>query len=300
MKTLLTTILFFATSVFAMQLQAQNFGIGTGAPSSKLSVNGSFEAVYTNISTTPYNVGANDFYVAYNGTANGTFNLPAAVSGTNNFGGRVYHFKNTSASSNLVIAANGAELIDNRTDVASITLLPGYYCKIISKGTTTGSTWEIALIANNNSSVAYEAIGTSSVTVAQGITADIPGATITFNTVGPSTTLLITYGAIGLPAGANAPVQGTIDLVIDGTKSISSYYSACDAPGNTLVRLGNYSTAQKLITVAAGSHTVKLQAKSWANTTVFNTDPVTVPYVGAISSDANAMKARISVLVTAN
>jgi hypothetical protein len=289
-----------ATIQYNVQAQTGNVGIGTTLPGSKLTVNGSFAAPYKIVAATA-TVGANDFYTAYNGGANGTLTLPAATAAApaaGNILGRVYHFKNTGIAV-LTIAAAGAELLDNLSGagVASITLPPGYYAMIISKGTTSGTTWEVALIANSNPPVVYEAIGTTAIAIAAGSTSDIPGATLSVTTTSAATTLLITYSALPVPTSANASVQGSIDLLVDGTKQVSSYYSAAD--GNTLVRLGNYSTAQKIIIVAAGVHIIKLQAKSWVGSTDFNTNPVGV-YGGAIATDVNSMKARISVLVTAN
>ncbi|NML69045.1 hypothetical protein HHL23_04465 [Chryseobacterium sp. RP-3-3] len=44
-----------------------------------------------------------------------------------------------------------------------------------------------------------------------------------------STTVLITYSALALPNAAGAPVQGSINLIVDGVKTISSYYASMDA-----------------------------------------------------------------------
>jgi hypothetical protein len=297
-------LLLFSIAAIQHSVQGQtgNVGIGTTLPGSKLTVNGSFAAPYKIVAATAA-IGANDFYTAYNGGANGTLTLPAATAAApavGNILGRVYHFKNTGTAI-LTIAAAGAELLDNLSGagVASIALPPGYYAMIISKGTTSGTTWEVALIANSNPPLVYEAIGTTTINIAAGITSDLPGASVTFTTTSASTTVLITYSALGLPLNGGAPTQGSIDLVVDGTKQISSFYSGADAP-SSLNRLGNYSTAQKIIVLPAGAHTIKLQAKCWFNTTVFNTDPVAGSYSGAIASDVNAMKARISVLITAN
>lgn len=138
--------------------QTGNTGIGTTTPGSKLSVNGSFGAQYTSV-TSSGAVDANDFYVAYNGSANGTLTLPAAISGPGNFLGRMYHFKNT-GSATLTIAANGAELIDNQagSGVASVNVPAGYYAFFISKGTTTGTTWELVLLSSANSVPAASSI----------------------------------------------------------------------------------------------------------------------------------------------
>lgn len=131
--------------------QTGNTGIGTSTPGSKLSVSGSFAAQYTNV-TVSGPVGANDFYLAYSGSTNGTLTLPAAISGSGNFSGRMYHFKNTGAAT-LTIAANGTELIDNQAGagVNSVNVPPGYYAFFISKGTTTGTTWELVLLSSSSS-----------------------------------------------------------------------------------------------------------------------------------------------------
>jgi hypothetical protein len=110
-KTTIILIGFFLTSS-SLYAQTSNTGIGTHTPGSKLTLNGSFAASYSNISVGGV-VGANDFYVAYNGSSNGTLTLPAAISGAGNFSGRMYHFKNTGTAI-LTVAGNGSELIDNQ------------------------------------------------------------------------------------------------------------------------------------------------------------------------------------------
>jgi hypothetical protein len=145
---ILTGFLLICSSLCA---QTGNTGIGTVTPGSKLTVNGSFAGPYSNISTGG-TVGANNFYVAYNGSSNGTLTLPAAISGTGNFSGRMYHFKNTGTAT-LTVTASGAELIDNQSGagVASVDVPAGYYAFFINKGTTTGTTWELVLLSSSNS-----------------------------------------------------------------------------------------------------------------------------------------------------
>ncbi|MEI9954785.1 MAG: hypothetical protein WDM90_00375 [Ferruginibacter sp.] len=63
---------------YTLHAQTGNVGIGTAIPGSKLTVNGSIAAPY-NIVTAGGNVGANDFYTAYNSASNGTLTLPAAT-----------------------------------------------------------------------------------------------------------------------------------------------------------------------------------------------------------------------------
>ncbi|MFA6058700.1 MAG: hypothetical protein WC756_10915 [Taibaiella sp.] len=153
----LSAIAFTAFAAFSVpqmaHAQTGNVGIGTTAPGSKLTVNGSFAANYNNITATTYTMQASDYYLAWNGSAAGTVTLPTALAiGSGNFGGRIYNIKNTSTTSSLTVAAGGTELIDNQSGagVANISLPPGYYAMIINKGTTTGTTWEVAIVGNTN------------------------------------------------------------------------------------------------------------------------------------------------------
>jgi hypothetical protein len=141
----------------------------------------------------------------------------------------------------------------------------------------------------------YEFLGTNTINVPSGTTTQVPmnGNSFTLHKAGK---VLITYSLLPLPANASQPVQGSIDLIINNVKTISSYYSAWDAP-SALVRLGNYSTAQKIVSLPAGNHTVGLNLKSWFNTTTTNVNPVSAGYAGAISSDSQAMVARITVII---
>lgn len=126
-------------------------GVNTSDPGSTLTVNGSFAAAYKTVAASG-TVGVDDYYIAYNGSANGTLTLPAAINGTGNFAGRTYHFKNT-GTAKLTIISNGSELIDNQsgTGISTIEVPPGYYAYIINKGTVSGTTWELVLLASSNS-----------------------------------------------------------------------------------------------------------------------------------------------------
>jgi hypothetical protein len=173
--------------------------------------------------------------------------------------------------------------------------------KVFTSDATGTGTWQSPAAAPGALSGVYEVLGTGQQTMAANTTADINGATITI-TLTKASTLLITYSALGLPTNSSAPTQGTINLMVDGTQQISSYYSGQDAPngGSGSTQLGNYSTSQKVITLGPGSHTIKLQAKCWNNSTTFNVDPFAVGYHGSLASDVNSMKARISVIVFNN
>jgi hypothetical protein len=135
-------------------------------------------------------------------------------------------------------------------------------------------------------------LGTTTVAIAAGATADIPGATFTINPTA-NVRFYINISALGVPTTASAPAQGTINLVQNGTIIASQYYSGQDAPSG-LVRLGNFSTITRVVDLTPSTYTFKLSAKSWVNSTTFNIDPVAGGYGGAITGDANAMKASIS------
>jgi hypothetical protein len=137
-------------------------------------------------------------------------------------------------------------------------------------------------------------LGTTRVSIPAGTTSDLPGATVTITPM-VNVRVVITTSALPLPAAGAAPVQGSIDLLQNGIKIASQYYSATDAP-TFLGRLGNYSTISRVVDLTPGTYIFKLQAKSWANTTLFNVDPVAGGYVGASGVDDDAMKASIIVM----
>ncbi|WP_426482211.1 hypothetical protein [Chryseobacterium sp. R2ACT005] len=141
-KPLLYLIVLLINSILHSQV-----GLNTTSPGSTLTVNGSIAGQYK-ISSVSVTLGINDFYMAFNGSTAGTFTLPAAVAAApaqGNILGRVYFIKNT-GSAQLTIATSGTELIDNQSGagVASFKLNPGGYTMIISKGTTSGTTWELS------------------------------------------------------------------------------------------------------------------------------------------------------------
>jgi len=175
-------------------------GIATASPGSSLTVNGSIAGNYRIETNTAANIGATDYYVAYNGTAAGTLTLPAAISGPGNYQGRLYHIKNTSAF-NITIAANGSELLDNQTGagVASITVRPGFAILIISKGTTSGTTWEVVWAGSPTQGVEAIRLGLASSSVSNTAgSAIVSYQFTTFNTIAGAT---VGTNSVSLPAG---------------------------------------------------------------------------------------------------
>ncbi|WP_343610769.1 hypothetical protein [Chryseobacterium oranimense] len=142
-------------------------GINTTLPGSTLTINGSFAGPYKTASTST-TLGKGDFYMAFNGTAAAIFTLPAATAASpapGNISGRVYYIKNT-GSAQLTITASGTELIDNQSGsgVANFKLNPAGYAMLISKGTTTGTTWELATFIDKTTSTIAALGATDSVT----------------------------------------------------------------------------------------------------------------------------------------
>lgn len=147
-------ILTFLLAALSLTGRAQSFiGIGTTAPGSSLTVNGSLGLTYRTILNTDYNLSDSDSYVAWSGTAADSLFLPAALSGAGNFGGRMYFIKNTSTSQVVNIQAAGAEQIDNQSGatISSLELQPGSFTILISTGLTSGTTWETSLVGTANS-----------------------------------------------------------------------------------------------------------------------------------------------------
>lgn len=134
--------------------QMGKVGINVNNPSSNMTVNGSIAGNYQQKSATTYTISANDFYLSFNGNANGTWTLPAATAAyptTGNTLGRIYHIKNTNPLYSLVVKANGSELIDTGGITASsITIYPGGYAFIVSKGTIGSvTTWEASVLVQS-------------------------------------------------------------------------------------------------------------------------------------------------------
>ncbi|WP_343624603.1 hypothetical protein [Flavobacterium lindanitolerans] len=137
-------LLFFfasATGSFAQNMTI-NTGINTKNPGSRLTVNGSVAGDYKIINANAV-LGFTDYYTAYNGSTDGTVHLPPAGSGS--LKGRVYSIKNTS-NYMLTVIAPAQETIYGTANMSSVTVPPGYYAKLVSRGTVTGSTWELLAI----------------------------------------------------------------------------------------------------------------------------------------------------------
>ena len=149
MKQLFLILLLYSTGMMS-QNTAINTGINTKNPGSRLTVDGSFAGDYKIVSG-DFTLDDSDFYIVYNRDNKATIKLPKAISGPGNFKGRIYGIKNISRnlqSGYLTVTpeALGLEKIDAAGDVDYIEVPPGYYAELISKGTTTGTTWELSML----------------------------------------------------------------------------------------------------------------------------------------------------------
>lgn len=153
--TMKKTLLLYLSPLFFSSFLGARVGINTPIPGSTLTVNGSIAAQYKIVSSS-VTLGTSDFYMVFNGSTAGTFSLPAATVAApaqGNILGRMYYIKNT-GSAQLTVAANGSELIDDQagSGVSSFKLNPKGYAMLISKGTITGITWELAALIDKTTS----------------------------------------------------------------------------------------------------------------------------------------------------
>ncbi|WP_286707650.1 hypothetical protein [Flavobacterium sp. 38-13] len=148
MKQLFLILLLYGTGAMS-QNTAINIGVNTKNPGSRLTVNGSFAGDYKMVGDENRDIVLDDsnFYVAYRGYYGATFKLPKAISGPGNFKGRIYRIINNGimqmGTIKITLEALGVEKIDAEGDVDYIVVPQGYYVELVSKGTTTGTTWEL-------------------------------------------------------------------------------------------------------------------------------------------------------------
>jgi hypothetical protein len=274
MKQLFSSIILFAAalSISSLSVNAQtgNVGVGTNSPGSKLTVNGSLAASYRSETSTSGAIGANDYYVVWNGAANGTLTLPAAVTGAGNFKGRLYFIKNTTTTTNLTLAANGTEQIDG---AASISLPPGYAVNLVNTGATSGTTWEVIAFVSTTlpqfrTSSVVSNTGTISLTGQDPVAKLIPGLTLTVNNpTGQSLNYLINSniamdGGLATPlnAGANMFAHIIAIIYVDGVATSFASYMECEP-----TRIGQEGNSNLIggvngnATLTPGNHTIEVR-----------------------------------------
>ncbi|MGG5208129.1 hypothetical protein ACQWU4_04220 [Chryseobacterium sp. MIQD13] len=139
-KSLLLLHLFFGVILFAQ------VGINTPQPGSTLSVEGSFEAGYREI-TSSTTLNNTDYYVTFSGTtASQTITLPA-VTGIS-FSGRMYRIKNISTQSVTLAPAAGATLRPTSVNVSTFVIPAGAYIEVVCNNKTGANpVWDLSYVA---------------------------------------------------------------------------------------------------------------------------------------------------------
>ena len=226
---------------------AQNVGIGTTTPGSRLTVNGSFAAGYTAVATTTYTVLDNDYYVVWAGSAPGTFTLPAAAAVNK---GRVYKIRNNTALFALAVNPAGGVLVDG---LASLSVGAGEAVELIANGNTSGTAWEVVGLTSalTTSASAGSSAGTiggaggacspapsvvgsfvaTSPTTSQTLAVTLNVATPGTYTIGTNTVNGLSFFAAGYLAATG--VQ-TVPLYAFGTPTVSGSYAFTVAYGSSL------------------------------------------------------------------
>ncbi|PKF73957.1 hypothetical protein [Chryseobacterium sp. PMSZPI] len=133
----------WALSLMSLSLFHAQTGINTTTPNSTLTVNGSFEADYKEITSSAYNITSNDYYLTYNGASNATFTLPSIGTGNLSFSGRIYRIKNISGSNLSIQASNGNTLRSDNAPVSTFVVAAGAYAEIVNNNNTNGGTWDL-------------------------------------------------------------------------------------------------------------------------------------------------------------
>ncbi|AZA83754.1 hypothetical protein C1637_14060 [Chryseobacterium lactis] len=125
-------------------------GIKTITPNSSLTINGSLQAAYKEI-TSSTTLTDTDFYIVYTGNTSAIVSLPAVAIGSSSFAGRIYKIKNIS-SSTLTIKANGTDKIrlNNTSSSNTVDIPTNSIVEIVNNTNTSGgNTWDLSLTTNN-------------------------------------------------------------------------------------------------------------------------------------------------------
>lgn len=197
--------------------QSGNIGVNTPAPGSTLDINGSLAAQYKAVSASTYTMVSSDFYVAYTGTANSVFTLPASIAGSGNFKGRMYTVKNNSAFT-VTINAVTPETINGN---AGITLPAGQSVELISTGLTgAASTWELSGFRSSAFPLTTASNGLNAV----GTNVRLGGALLQATDIATAGNNLIISGTGNVGIGsAAAPVS---KLEVNGSSTNATSYNA--------------------------------------------------------------------------
>ncbi|MDH6250712.1 hypothetical protein M2347_000439 [Chryseobacterium sp. H1D6B] len=130
--------------LFISVLNYAQVGININNPTSTLTVNGSLEADYKQITAAAYPITGTDHYLTYNGTTASTFTLPVIGTGTTSYTGRIYKIKNISTFNITLQASSGNTLRVDNSPAATFIIPPGVYAEVVNNANTTGGTWDLS------------------------------------------------------------------------------------------------------------------------------------------------------------
>jgi hypothetical protein len=147
---------------------------------------------------------------------------------------------------------------------------------------------------------AYNPIGTTNLLLASGAAeADLPGVTQTFTLTQAGTVNII---ATGIVSNYNVPtvsdIQGSFKINVDGTNVTAAFASSGNRTG--LSSMPTPITLSYNMSLAAGTHMIKLRYKPWYGGANLNVDAFAIPYAGSEAIDSDALKSRMSILIFNN
>ena len=140
-------LLYFVTTTFSLTCLCAQVGINTETPNSTLSIKGSLEAAYREV-TTNTTLTENDHYITYSGSDEATITLPAIGSDNQSFTGRIYKIKNISSKEITLVASDNNSLRLKADPITSFTIKSGGYIEAVNNANTTGGTWDISFVGH--------------------------------------------------------------------------------------------------------------------------------------------------------
>ncbi|WP_128331010.1 hypothetical protein [Apibacter sp. HY039] len=183
---------------------------------------------------------------------------------------------------------------------------PGSAGEILtSQGEGNAPTWEKIsnVLAIGNISNAYYIQGTSSVVVAEGKTADVPGLSITL-TVPPGKTQTFLFTILGFATQINSrTTQGIFSLLQNDVKISSAFASKAGQFVSNITGVAGLKdmpvpvTFLRSVTLPSGTYNFKVQYKSWVGSSTINYIPTI--YKG-YDGDNEAMLSKMQILVYNN
>jgi hypothetical protein len=140
-------LLVLLSSIMMLNNLNAQVGIGTENPTSTLDIKGSLQIAFKEI-TTDTTLGADDYYVTYNGTSDATITLPPISTGINNFNGRIYRLKNVTSKKVTVRPSGNNTIRATSTPLTSFVIEPGNYVEIVNNKNTgsTSATWDLSFL----------------------------------------------------------------------------------------------------------------------------------------------------------